>query len=488
MTKTITIRETKGIRELLFTLPDKQDVYLLVGANGTGKSTLLVCLDRLCRSWAFGDGFRSSHVPGTDQYSDASITYAVGDENVVFKKGTAKWVSTPRSNTKLLKKFGFSGSIFIKTDSKRFEPLPQDVREGQFQSAERAVCEALNEIFETDKYSRLQRLKNSHGRGRTSVFFYVIPQNETQKYTEKRFSSGELAVIRLIEQLHTATSNTLVLLDEAEMALHPRVQRKLLEYIKKIAKEKNLTVFIATHSVTMIHMMDKRNIYLLETNHSTGKTEVISPCYPANAVGSVDFIEHAGFDYLFFVEDDMARILLQKMIERYSVLEKKYAKFHHHIVPVGGLLETAKFAIKTKHRVFAGSKVFALLDDDAFHGKTPRLDAIRKGNEDTVQNLGCTPEVYFINKLEAADVAFATVVRNDYLCEIPNILRDERYVSCKADNVRKLAKKQFDVFIDILCASTGDHEDVVRDRFIALIADTMPGDELKKVLGPIFSR
>ena len=47
MSKTITIRDTKGIKKLNFTFPERKGVYLLVGPNGTGKTTLLICMDRI---------------------------------------------------------------------------------------------------------------------------------------------------------------------------------------------------------------------------------------------------------------------------------------------------------------------------------------------------------------------------------------------------------------------------------------------------------
>lgn len=58
----ILIENTKGIRKLEFTLPELSGVYLIVGANGTGKTTLLTCLDRLCNPLAFSKGFEASRL------------------------------------------------------------------------------------------------------------------------------------------------------------------------------------------------------------------------------------------------------------------------------------------------------------------------------------------------------------------------------------------------------------------------------------------
>ena len=65
----ITIDNTKNIHHLEFVLPERSGVYLLVGANGTGKTTLLVCLDRICNPYGFARGFSASKSFGeVDQY------------------------------------------------------------------------------------------------------------------------------------------------------------------------------------------------------------------------------------------------------------------------------------------------------------------------------------------------------------------------------------------------------------------------------------
>lgn len=74
----ITIDNTKNIHHLEFVLPERSGVYLLVGANGTGKTTLLVCLDRICNPYGFARGFSASKSFGeVDQYEHAKIQYDV---------------------------------------------------------------------------------------------------------------------------------------------------------------------------------------------------------------------------------------------------------------------------------------------------------------------------------------------------------------------------------------------------------------------------
>ena len=193
-----------------------------------------------------------------------------------------------------------SSSAFIKADAQRIAVKQEDLKPGNMTTVDRNVKDALNTIFETDKYERLMRLKNTGGRGRNAVFFYVVREGSgpsIKYYSEKRFSTGELAMIRLVEKVEKVENGSMILLDEAELALHPRVQVKLLEYLRNKAEQKNLWIFISTHSPTMLKETDKEHIILLKRDDD--RTTVVTPCYPAQAIGEVDFACSNIFDYIF---------------------------------------------------------------------------------------------------------------------------------------------------------------------------------------------
>ena len=65
---------------------------------------------------------------------------------------------------------------------------------------------------------------------------------------------------------NSVEQNSVILLDEAEMALHPRIQKNLLDYLTDVSRQKGLTIFVATHSVTMIKSSDKHHIISYHIN------------------------------------------------------------------------------------------------------------------------------------------------------------------------------------------------------------------------------
>ena len=307
-------------------------------------------------------------------------------------------------------------------------------------------------------------------------------------YTEKRFSTGEIAILRLIEKIHAAENGAVVLLDEAEIALHPRVQINLLHYLREKASEKELMVFISTHSPTMIKATKPCDIILLESR-PRGIVEPINPCYPAMAVGRIDFEETNIFDYVFFVEDEMARFFLKRMIYRYGQLAEQHNTVLTSIIPVGGYYQTARMAVTTCDQLFGYSKVYALVDADAFEDLQSKhlFRELYESHGSIIKSLSITPEVKFIEALQDSTDDLFDQFRNAFHCEISNILNSEEYIECTSTNPRKLAKKQFDVFVNKCKSYSGDHEVVVKESLINMLTDTIPDGEVHRLLGSIFN-
>lgn len=489
MAKSITINNTKGINNFQFVFPEQKGVYLLVGTNGVGKTTLLICMDRICNSYAFARGFtQPKNIPNYDEYQNASIRYDIDNTCVSFRKRRAKWAATPKKhNAELLSEFGYSSSIFIKADSKRIDATAEEIERGRILSADLNIIETLNRIFETEKYNNLKKLKVGHGRGRTPSFFNVIKDGD-KYYTEKRFSTGEIAILRLIEKINEAPNGALVLLDEAEMALHPRVQVNLLKYLKDKAQEKDLMVFISTHSPTLIKATKPSRIILLESN-ANGIIQTETPCYPARAVGRIDYEESNIYDYIFFVEDDMARAVLKSFVLRYMSIAEQHSSALVSIVPVGGYYETAKLAVITKDQLFGKSKVFAFVDADAFDDlqHKPKFSELLTTDSFYIRSLSVTPEVFFIGTLLQANDETKNEFRRLFHNEIDSITRSSDFQNCTAGNDRWQAKLQFNVFVNKCIRTSGDNETMVKNNLINLLVDCITDAQVRNILGPVFN-
>lgn len=488
--KTIIIKNTKGIKNLNFELPDKNGVYLIVGSNGAGKTTLLVCLDRICNPYAFARGFSCpKSTSGFDEYSDSQITYQNNNMSVVYRKKKSKWTASPRkNNAQLLQTFGFTNSIFIRADSKRIDATQDEIKNGIILAASSNIKKYMNDIFDTTRFNNLKKLKVTHGRGKSASFFNVIKDGAIC-YTEKRFSTGELAILHLLQSIENSTSGSIVLLDEAEIALHPRVQINLLKCLQQISTSRDLMVLISTHSPTLIKATTPTNILMLEPDEC-GDVSVVNPCYPTRALGGIDYTESAGFDYVFFVEDDMARLFLKKIINRYIKIAIEHSTASTSIIPVGGFYETAHMAVQTKEQLLNKSKVYAFVDTDAFENleQKPKFKELYNANNNTIRDLKITPETYFVNALNSNNNVIIQKFKSIFHCEPANIVNSKKYQDCNSTKDRQLAKDRFSVFIKYCSSHSGDNEQIVTNTLIDIIVNSYPDSEIKQLLGPVFNK
>ncbi len=490
----ITITNLKDVCNLEFEIPTTKGVYLIAGSNGSGKTTLLACLDRICNSNAFATGLSStSQWAGVDNYDNASVQYDAGGKTVSYRRARARWVPTPKKGSMFLRNFGFSASYFIKADAQRIAVKQEDLKPGNMATVDAEVKKVLNTIFETDKYDSLKRLKNTNGRGKTATYFYVIQEGNGQNssyYSEKRFSTGELAVLRLVEKVEQVENGSMILLDEAELALHPRVQVKLLEYLKVKAEQNNLWVFISTHSPAMLKEIDRDHILLLRKTE--GKTEVVMPCYPAQAIGEVDFARSNIFDYIFFVEDEKALEILRNIIKRFKRIKSEHASALVEIVPVGGYFETSRLAVNTSERLFGKSVVRAVVDADAFEklDENHLFNELYKNHKEIIKSLTFTPEMWLMEKMKTANQPLSKQIYETYSVEVGDLFRSgifDRLEIDDADSERKVSKKQFKAILDYLSMVNCRDAKKIEAELVSLVVDSLTEGEILGVAGPLFS-
>lgn len=72
----------------------------------------------------------------------------------------------------------------------------------------------------------------------------------------------------------TVSGANIVLLDEPEMGLHPDLQRRFIGYLRRMAEEKQIQIFMATHSQVLLNYADTLSYY--RVTNSKGRRSVIS--------------------------------------------------------------------------------------------------------------------------------------------------------------------------------------------------------------------
>ena len=363
MTTTLTIENLKNISYLEFKIP-LPGAYLLTGSNGSGKTSLLTCLSRMRNSGAFQRGFRSSAHQFLDSHRGASVKYEIGGDSVTYTYVEERWAPLPRRNSRLLANCGYPEVTYIAADGDRVEPKKDEFSPRSVKQTDQSLRDDLNEIFGTDRFNDLCYISLTRGgQNRAYLIRQLRPGKQTLYFSEKNFSLGELCVLKLLLALENMSDDSLVLIDELELAVHPRAQIKLFQHLEKLAKKKNLTVIFSTHSVTLIKTTERKKILFLQKGNN--KVKCIEGCYPTFALGQISAGEEVAPDCVIYVEDDSAKKCVEAMLFQFR---QKFLGISEQptviTVPIGGFKQILEFLDKAPMLLPITTKLTVLLDED----------------------------------------------------------------------------------------------------------------------------
>lgn len=377
MSKKVSIKNIKHVRNLDFEIPSSSGVFVLTGSNGSGKTTLMTCLLRIGWYRAFQEHFKTGN-DRVDKFS-GQVTYTVGTSSVSYQYAGTRWPPAPRKNSNLFEKFGFPEVRFLPATGNRLYIQDQNILPSDFRAVDQSLKNDLNSLLETSKFDNLRYVQTASTRGRGSGSqrwkrAYVI-KNGNDYYSEKNFSLGEILILNTLLLIEDVKAGSMLLIDELEMALHPRVQIKLLRYLTEKASAKSLTIILSTHSSSIIKCAD--NLIYLE-NDGSGNIRVHKNCYPAFILKEVAIEEDIQPDYVFIVEDDMAEMLLKETIKYYFQIETDKQIPVYKVIPIGGYPQVLNFAENANAYLF-NSKIGQYLFPDFDVIETKR-QITNKGN------------------------------------------------------------------------------------------------------------
>jgi len=121
----------------------------------------------------------------------------------------------------------------------------------------------------------------------------------------------------------------------------------------------NYAIYFSTHSIELISSIRPDNIFFLE-RHSDGSVEILNPCYPAYATRIL--YDHSGYDFIFLVEDDLAKEIINRLLRDNNLLTSKLV----HVLPCGGYTNVIELAreVVSSNLVGKKSSISIILDGD----------------------------------------------------------------------------------------------------------------------------
>lgn len=188
----------------------------------------------------------------------------------------------------------------------------------------------------------------------TSVY---VKTKQSSKYSEANAGSGEIAVIQLVKRIEESDDNSLILLDEPEVSIHPGAQEKLKMYLFDVTKRKGLQIIISSHSPILLHGMPPEAIKLYVTNPQ-GRFEIKENVDYQEAF--YDLADYVSDKKLIFCED----FATKKLVDSVLLQMNKKHYFDVEFNPGGEKTLVTKYLPAFITHDFLKQNVFLILDGD----------------------------------------------------------------------------------------------------------------------------
>lgn len=314
-------------------------ISIISGSNKSGKTTILLSI--ACSHFNFkrrnvsngnwernrwGDAMRFTKFDKQAQDWTYYVSYREGRRPIDDKRGqrkhaTNKWNGVAKKESQIgtpsINKPNGGRSVIL-IDLERILPS-RGLSSSFFNKMKKTVSSIALTQIKIDYLSYVLELNYTIGSVVKSADKEIFEFNSNNfNYSSFNTASGEDVLSRIISDIVDSENNSLILIEEIEIGLHPKIQRRLMDIIYHESVKNKKQFIVTTHSPTILSTVDKSSRIFIENSINGFKS--ISNISVNAAFSKMDSLSYPLIN--LFVEDDIAEKIVKKAIEKIIVTNK----------------------------------------------------------------------------------------------------------------------------------------------------------------------
>lgn len=349
--------------ELNFTNP----ITAISGTNRSGKSTILMAL--ACSHLRFQKRDpKNGHLERQTWSSLMKFT--------IHDKQTEDWTyfMTVKTGGKVERKRGQRKKNTNKWNGigKKESQFPN--RQVIFSDLDRIVPARFfgTTIFRKTRYAKSKDISISKAHKIQEYISYILEENFNLKritehldkdvfqykaknqYSSYNAASGEEVLTNLIIDIVESDYKSLILIDEIEVGLHPKVQRRLMDVIYHISIKESKQFIFSTHSPTILDCLSNSSRIFIEKDNANNSKGISNISVNA-ALSKMDSESYPLLD--IYCEDDESKFILFKAISSIAKFKNlnSFSKLFNIIV--SGSSDTTYKNFKAHQRTYKNKRI-----------------------------------------------------------------------------------------------------------------------------------
>lgn len=190
----------------------------------------------------------------------------------------------------------------------------------------------------------------------------IFKFNTASHYTSFNTASGEDVLVSIITQVLEAPHGSLVLIDEIEVGLHPKIQRRLMDVLYMISRDEHKQFILTSHAYAILDSVPAESRLFIET--STAGCRCLQGLSTYETLTRMDC--EAFPVATVYVEDDVSKMIVNRALGELTMANPGFGRLVK-VVIIGSADKTFNY-FETRKAVRASepntSKAACVLDGD----------------------------------------------------------------------------------------------------------------------------